>query len=123
MESEREGKAGTRKTWPVKSKSMLSNEIKLRLRRASAIIAEREETVGSEEVMWMAWDLLQGLGRDQFPEDLRPGFDFLNHELSIRKGQEMTPREISFLIERIRELEAKWIEPPEPHLDSPAKDQ
>ncbi len=82
------------------------------IRRAAEIVTNYEAADNREEILWRAWDLLQGLSNDQFPEELRPKFDYLKHELSLRKGQEMSAREIGFLLEKIRELEWKWIEPP-----------
>lgn len=80
------------------------------VRRAAEIVANYETADSREDVLWMAWDLLQGLSRDQFPEELRPKFDYLKHELPLRKGEEMSAREIGFLIGKIRELERNWIE-------------
>lgn len=91
---------------------MYTREARRRLRRAVEIIAEEHPVEDREEVLWRAWEVLQGLGRDQFPEELRPNFDYLLHELSLRKGQELTAREVSFLLERIREIGESWTEPP-----------
>jgi hypothetical protein len=88
-------------------------ETRRRVRRAAEIITEHEATVDREEVLWLAQELLQGLRRDQFPEELRPKFDYLAHELSLRKSQEMTIREINFLLECIREIDRNWSEAPE----------
>jgi hypothetical protein len=48
---------------------------------------------------------------DQFPEGLRPKFDYLRHELSLRKGQELTAREINFLLARIQKIDVNWSGP------------
>jgi hypothetical protein len=90
---------------------MFMLETRQSVRRAAEIVANYETADNREEVLWRAWDLLQGLSSDQFPEELRPKFDYLKHELSLRKGQEMSAREIGFLIEKIRELKWNWIEP------------
>jgi hypothetical protein len=84
---------------------MFADEIKDRLQRAVEIIEAQEDSSSREEVLWMAWGVLQGLSRDQLPEELRPRFEFLSHELSLRKGQEMTSREVAFLLAKIQELE------------------
>jgi hypothetical protein len=80
-------------------------EIRRRLRRAAEMISSQEEATNREEVLWAAWELLNGLRSDDFPEELRPLFDYLNHEISSRRGQEMTQREIDFLLSKIRELD------------------
>jgi hypothetical protein len=83
-----------------------------RLRRAAGIIADYENAEDRENILWMAWEQMRGLRADEFPEELQMQFDYLSHELSLRKGQELTQREIDFLLQKIRELELKWIELP-----------
>jgi hypothetical protein len=95
---------------------MFMLETHRRVRRAAEIVANYGAADHREDVLWRAWDLLQALSREQFPEELRSKFDYLKHELSLRKDQEMSAREIGFLIEKIRELGEDWIEPP---LSSP----
>jgi hypothetical protein len=82
-------------------------EVCRRLRRAAETISGQEKAPNREEVLCDAWELLNGLRSDDFPEELRPLFDYLNHEISSRKGQEMTQREIDFLLSKIRELDSQ----------------
>lgn len=82
-----------------------------RLRRAAEIARENDAPENREELLWRAWELLQNLRPEEFPEELRPKFEYLRHELSLRKGQEMTAREVNFLLERIQEIGANGSEP------------
>lgn len=82
-------------------------EVRRRLRRAAEMISGQEEVTNREEVLWAAWEFLNGLRSDDFPEERRSLFDYLNHETSSRKGQEMTQREIDFLLSKIRELDSQ----------------
>jgi hypothetical protein len=76
-----------------------------RLRRAREIAADHAVSGDGEEGLWTAWELLHGLSSDEIPEELRPKFDYLRHELERRKGHEMTAREIGFLLGKIQELD------------------
>jgi hypothetical protein len=93
---------------------MPTREAHRRLREAAETVASCESKDDPEAVLWRAWGLLRGLRSDEFPEELRAQFDYLRHEMSLRKEQEMTAREVNFLLRMIRELELKWIEPPGP---------
>lgn len=85
---------------------MPTPEVRHRLRRAAEMISDQEGASNREDLLWSAWELLKGLRADDLPEQLRPRFDYLNHEISLRKGQEMTQREIAFLLTKIRELDS-----------------
>jgi hypothetical protein len=89
-----------------------------RLRRAAEIIATPQDASDRERLLHDAWELLVGLRSDDFPPELRPRFDYLRHEMSRLRGEQLTAREVNFLMEKIRELELQWIEPPKQTSDS-----
>ena len=86
---------------------MFMQEVRRRLGRAAETISDQGEATDREDLLWAVWEPLNGLRTDDFPEELRSRFDYLSHEISSRKGQEMTQREIAFLLTKIRELDAE----------------
>ena len=89
---------------------MLKEEVERRLRRASEIALNRVDLPDREDALVAAWEPLHGLRSDDFPDELRPQFNYLLHEVALRRNQEMSSREIRFLLQKICELEQRWLE-------------
>jgi hypothetical protein len=89
---------------------MEKQETQQRLRRATGLLAQCHESSAADASRLLeAWDYLKGLRGDDFPEELRPAFSFLEHEISRAESQELSAREIAFLTEKIQKLESMWI--------------
>jgi hypothetical protein len=70
-----------------------------RLRRAASLLAHEGTNTG-------------GLRSDDFPVDMRPAFNFLQHEIARAESEDVSARDVAFLTNKLRQLELMWIEPP-----------
>jgi hypothetical protein len=41
---------------------------------------------------------------------MRPAFDFLQHEIARAESEDVSARDVAFLINKLRQLELMWIE-------------
>jgi hypothetical protein len=55
---------------------------------------------------------MRGLRSDDFPVDLRPAFNFLQHEIARAESEEISAREVAFLSNKLRQLELMWVGTP-----------
>jgi hypothetical protein len=78
-----------------------------RLRRASELLTMRSP-VGDASLLLRAWEYLKGLRSDDFPEEIRTTFNFLEHEIARAANEDLSTREIIFLTEKLRKLEAEF---------------
>ena len=53
---------------------------------------------------------MRGLRSDDFPVEMRPAFNFLQHEIARAESEEISAREVAFLSNKLRQLELMWIE-------------
>jgi hypothetical protein len=44
--------------------------------------------------------------------DMRPAFNFLQHEIARAESEDVSARDVAFLINKLRQLELMWIEGP-----------
>jgi hypothetical protein len=82
-----------------------------RLRRAASLLAY-EGNAGDRTLLLQAWEVLRGLRSDDFPVDMRPAFNFLQHEIARAEAEDVSARDVAFLINKLRQLELMWIEHP-----------
>jgi hypothetical protein len=54
--------------------------------------------------------VLRGLRRDDFPVDMRPAFNFLQHEIARAESEDVSARDVAFLANKLRQLELMWVE-------------
>jgi hypothetical protein len=83
-----------------------------RLRRAASLLAHEGTTPGDRTLLLQAWEVLRGLRSDDFPVDLRPAFNFLQHEIARAESEDVSARDVVFLTNKLRQLELMWVEPP-----------
>ncbi len=83
-----------------------------RLRRAASLLAHEGTNTGDRTVLLQAWEVLRGLRSDDFPVDMRPAFNFLQHEIARAESEDVSARDVAFLINKLRQLELMWIESP-----------
>jgi hypothetical protein len=83
-----------------------------RLRRAASVLAHEGTNAGDRTLLLQAWEVLRGLRSDDFPVDMRPSFNFLQHEIARAESEDVSAREVTFLINKLRQLELMWIENP-----------
>jgi hypothetical protein len=81
-----------------------------RLRRAASVLAHDGAQAGDRTLLLQAWEFLRGLRSDDFPVDLRPAFNFLQHEIARAESEDVSAREVAFLTNKLRQLELMWIE-------------
>jgi hypothetical protein len=81
-----------------------------RLRRAASLLAHEGTNAGDRTLLLQAWEVLRGLRSDDFPVDMRPAFDFLQHEIARAESEDVSARDVAFLINKLRQLELMWIE-------------
>jgi hypothetical protein len=43
---------------------------------------------------------------------MRPAFNFLQHEIARAESEDVSARDVAFLINKLRQLELMWIENP-----------
>jgi hypothetical protein len=80
-----------------------------RLRRAASLLAHEEARAGDRTLLLQAWEVMRGLRSDDFPVDLRPAFNFLQHEIARAESEEISAREVAFLSNKRRQLELMWV--------------
>ena len=80
-----------------------------RLRRAASLLAHegRTQVIGH---LLQAWEVLRGLRSDDFPVDMRPAFNFLQHEIARAESGDVSARDVAFLTTKLRQLELMWVE-------------
>ena len=83
-----------------------------RLRRAASVLAHEGATTGDRTLLLQAWEFLRGLRSDDFPLEMRPAFNFLQHEIARAEEEDVSARDVAFLINKLRQLELMWIEAP-----------
>jgi hypothetical protein len=83
-----------------------------RLRRAASLLAHQGAQAGDRTVLLQAWEVLRGLRSDDFPVEMRPAFNFLQHEIARAESEDVSAREVAFLANKLRQLELMWIENP-----------
>ena len=55
---------------------------------------------------------MRGLRSDDFPIEMRPAFNFLQHEVARAESEEISAREVAFLSNKLRQLELMWVANP-----------
>jgi hypothetical protein len=90
-----------------------------RLRRAASMLSPDGTKAGDKTLLLQAWEVLRGLRGDDFPVDLRPAFNFLQHEIARAEAEDISAREVAFLANKLRQLESMWIENPGARQESP----
>jgi hypothetical protein len=83
-----------------------------RLRRAASLLAHAGTNAGDRTLLLQAWEFLRGLRSDDFPVDMRPAFNFLQHEIARAESEDVSARDVAFLTNKLRQLELMWIEYP-----------
>jgi hypothetical protein len=80
-----------------------------RLRRAASLLAHEEARAGDRTLLLQAWEVMRGLRSDDFPIEMRPAFNFLQHEIARAESEEISAREVAFLSNKLRQLELMWV--------------
>ena len=83
-----------------------------RLRRAASLLSQDGVQAGDRTLLLQAWEVLRGLRSDDFPVEMRPAFNFLQHEIARAESEDISAREVAFLAKKLRQLELMWIENP-----------
>src|SRR5271163_1896275 len=83
-----------------------------RLRRAASLLAHPGAQAGDRTLLLQAWEVLRGLRSDDFPVEMRPAFNFLQHEIARAESEDISAREVAFLANKLRQLELMWVESP-----------
>ena len=81
-----------------------------RLRRAASLLAHEGAKAGDRTLLLQAWETLRGLRSDDFPVEMRPAFNFLEHEIARAESEDVSARDVAFLTQKLRQLELMWIE-------------
>jgi hypothetical protein len=81
-----------------------------RLRRAASLLAHEGANAGDRTLLLQAWEVLRGLRSDDFPVEMRPAFNFLQHEIARAESEDVSARDVAFLTNKLRQLELMWIE-------------
>ena len=81
-----------------------------RLRRAASLLAHEGAKAGDRTLLLQAWEVLRGLRSDDFPVDMRPAFNFLQHEIARAESEDVSARDVAFLTNKLRQLELMWID-------------
>jgi hypothetical protein len=84
-----------------------------RLRRAASLLARDGAQAGDRTLLLQAWEVLRGLRSDDFPVEMRPAFNFLQHEIARAESEDISAREVAFLANKLRQLELMWVESPQ----------
>jgi hypothetical protein len=84
-----------------------------RLRRAASLLAHPGANTGDRALLLQAWEVLRGLRSDDFPVDIRPAFNFLQHEMARAESEDVSVRDVVFLTNKLRQLELMWVENPQ----------
>jgi hypothetical protein len=80
-----------------------------RLRRAASLLAHEEARAGDRALLLQAWEVMRGLRSDDFPIEMRPAFNFLQHEIARAESEDISAREVAFLNNKLRQLESMWV--------------
>ena len=80
-----------------------------RLRRAAALLAHEGSQAGDRTLLLQAWEVLRGLRSDDFPVEMRPAFEFLQHVIARAESEDVSARDVAFLANKLRQLELMWI--------------
>jgi hypothetical protein len=80
-----------------------------RLRRAASLLAHEEARAGDRTLLLQAWEVMRGLRSDDFPIEMQPAFNFLQHEIARAESEEISAREVAFLANKLRQLELMWV--------------
>jgi hypothetical protein len=83
-----------------------------RLRRAASLLAHEGANTGDRTLLLQAWEVLRGLRGDDFPVEMQPAFNFLQHEVARAESEDISAREVIFLTNKLRQLELMWVEHP-----------
>lgn len=83
-----------------------------RLRRAASLLSHEGTNTSDLTVLLQAWEVLRGLRGDDFPAEMQPAFNFLQHEIARAESEEISAREVAFLANKLLQLELMWIENP-----------
>jgi hypothetical protein len=83
-----------------------------RLRRAASVLAHQGAHAGDRTLLLQAWEFLRGLRSDDFPTEMRPAFNFLQHEIARAEAEDVSVRDVIFLTNKLRQLELMWVESP-----------
>src|SRR5271156_1104207 len=81
-----------------------------RLRRAASLLAADGAQAGDRTLLLQAWEVLRGLRSDDFPVEMRPAFNFLQHEIARAESEDISARDVAFLSNKLRQLELMWVE-------------
>src|ERR1700721_4307513 len=92
--------------------AMIKMDAHERLRRAASLLAHQGAQAGDRTLLLQAWEFLRGLRSDDFPVEMRPAFNFLQHEMSRAESEDISAREVAFLANKLRQLELMWVESP-----------
>jgi hypothetical protein len=84
-----------------------------RLRRAASLLAQDGVQPGDRTLLLQAWEVLRGLRSDDFPVEMRPAFNFLQHEIARAESEDISAREVAFLANKLRQLELMWADSPQ----------
>jgi hypothetical protein len=80
-----------------------------RLRRAASLLASESAQAGDRILLLQAWENLRGLRSDDFPAEMQPAFNFLQHEIARAESEDVSVRDVVFLTNKLRQLELMWI--------------
>src|ERR1700733_9556329 len=75
-----------------------------RLRRAASLLAHPGAQAGDRTLLLQAWEVLRGLRSDDFPVEMRPAFNFLQHEIARAESEDVSARDVVFLSNKLRQL-------------------
>jgi hypothetical protein len=89
-----------------------------RLRRAASLLAPEGSQAGDRTLLLQAWEMLRGLRGDDFPVEMRPAFNFLQHEIARAESEDVSARDVAFLANKLRQLESMWMESPSAQVES-----
>src|SRR5271155_582797 len=81
-----------------------------RLRRAASLLSHEGAQAGDRTLLLQAWEVLRGLRSDDFPVDMRPAFNFLQHEIARAESEDVSARDVAFLTNKLRQLELMWVD-------------
>ena len=84
-----------------------------RLRRAASLLAHEGAQAGDRTLLLQAWEILRGVRSDEFPVEMRPAFNFLQHEIARAESEDVSARDVAFLANKLRQLALMWADSPE----------
>lgn len=83
-----------------------------KLRRAASLLSHEGANAGDRTLLLQAWEVLRGLRGDDFPAEMQPAFNFLQHEIARAESEDISAREVVFLTKKLQQLELMWVENP-----------